>query len=174
MAVKTPGGRSSSVGGELAPPEALNHAHTLAGFDCGEPALDDWLLRRAMANQLNRASRTFVVADENRRVVGYYAMAAGAVSHQEATGAVRCNMPDAIPVLVLGRLAVERSVQGRKLGAAMLRDAVMRAAGVARNAGVRALLVHALNDRARAFYSHYGFQPSPMAPMTLMLRLAGK
>ena len=162
------------MAGKPPPPEPLNETHTLTDFSCGEPTLDGWLLRRALANQASGASRVFVVADENRRVVGYYALAAGAVSHQAATSNVRRNMPEPIPVLVLGRLAVDRGAQGGQLGAALLQDAVIRAAGVARNAGVRALLVHALNDRAREFYVRYGFQPSPIDPMTLMLRLTGK
>lgn len=90
---------------------------------------------------------------------------------QRATGGVRRNMPDPIPVLVLGRLAVDTRAQGAKLGAALLRDAVLRASAVAENAGVRALLVHALHDRAVRFYEHYGFQVSPVDSMTLLLRL---
>jgi GNAT superfamily N-acetyltransferase len=124
-----------------------------------------------MANQSSGASRTFVVVDETSRVVGYYALAAGGVSHELATSGVRRNMPDPVPVLVLGRLAVDRSTQGTRLGSALLQDAVVRAAAVAENAGVRALLVHALHDRAKTFYEHYGFQPSLIDPMTLMLRL---
>lgn len=103
--------------------------------------------------------------------MGYYAMAAGAVAHQLATGGVRRNMPDPIPVIVLGRLAVDRHAQGIKLGGALLRDAVARAITVSQSAGVRALLVHAINERARQFYEHYGFQASPLNPMTLMLPL---
>jgi GNAT superfamily N-acetyltransferase len=99
-------------------------------------------------------------------------MAAGAVSHQMATSSVRRKMPDPIPVMVLARLAVDRRAQGMHLGAAMLQDAVNRAVAVSQNAGVRALLVHALNDRAKQFYEHYGFRASPVHPMTLMLRLA--
>lgn len=157
---------------ELTAPQALTSTHSLDGFTCGEPVLDDWLKRHAIANQASGASRTFVVTDRDGRVVGYYALAAGAVAHQVATGNVRRNMPDPIPVLVLGRLAVDQRAQGIKLGAALLQDAVRRAAAVAENAGVRALLVHALNDPAREFYLRYGFQPSPLDPMTLMLRLA--
>ena len=124
-----------------------------------------------MANQLRGATRTFVVLDTENRVYGYYAMAAGAVAHQMTTSAVRRNMPDPVPVMVLARLAVDRQAQGLKLGASLLQDAVNRAVMVSQNAGVRALLVHARNDRARDFYEHYGFQPSPLPPMTLMLRL---
>lgn len=133
--------------------------------------LDDWLKRRASANQSSGATRTFVVADHNGQVRGYYAMAAGAVSHQLATSGVRRNMPDPVPAMVLARLAVDRRTQGLHLGAALLQDAVNRAVAVAQNAGVRALLVHALHEKAGQFYAHYGFQPSPIHPMTLMLRL---
>jgi GNAT superfamily N-acetyltransferase len=156
---------------QLQPPQPLQAGHLLDGFDCGEPVLDDWLKRRAMSNQFSGASRTFVVVDQDERVVGYYAVAAGAVAHQLASSAMRRNMPDPVPVLVLARLAVDRRAQGLKLGAALLQDAVKRALAVAENAGVRALLVHALHERARAFYEHYGFQPSPVHPLTLMLRL---
>lgn len=155
----------------LSEPQPLTAAHLLNEFECGEHTLDEWLKRRAMSNQLSGASRTFVVVDEERRVCGYYAMAAGAVSHPLATSAVRRNMLDPVPVMVLGRLAVDRRVQGFKLGAAMLQDAVNRAIVVSQNTGVRALLVHALNDRAKQFYEYYGFQESPQHPMTLMLRL---
>lgn len=152
-------------------PRNLAATHLLDGFECGEAVLDEWLKRRAMANQLSGASRTFVVADQDSRVYGYYAMAAGAVSHPMATRSVRQNMPDPVPVMVLARLAVDRRAQGIKPGASLLQDAVNRAVTVSRNAGVRALLVHAIHDRAKQFYEHYGFQPSPLQPMTLMLRL---
>lgn len=155
----------------LSSPQPLSTAHLLDDFGCGEAVLDEWLKRRARANQLTGASRTFVVADPDQQVFGYYAMAAGAVSHQAATGAVRRNMPDPVPVMVLARLAVDTQAQGLKLGGALLQDAVNRAVAVSQNAGVRALLVHALHDRAKEFYEHYGFQASSLHPMTLMLRL---
>jgi GNAT superfamily N-acetyltransferase len=156
---------------EISAPQSLVTTHILDEFNCGEPALDEWLTRRAMSNQLSGASRTFVVLDKDSRVCGYYAMAAGAVSHQLATSSVRRNMPDPVPVMVLARLAVDLRAQGIKLGASLLQDAVNRAVMVAENAGVRALLVHALNDKAKAFYEHYGFQSSSLHAMTLMLRL---
>lgn len=155
----------------LTAPQALAATHLLNDFACGEATLDDWLKRRALSNQLSGASRTFVVADAENCAFGYYALAAGAISQQQASGAVRRNMPEPIPVLVLGRLAVDRRTQGIKLGAALLQDAVKRAVTVAQNTGVRALLVHALNEGARQFYLHYGFQESPQHPLTLMLRL---
>ena len=155
----------------LGAPQPLTARHLLDTFDCGEPSLDEWLKRRALANQLGGASRTFVVADAEDRVVGYYSLAAGAVSRNLATGGVRRNMPDPVPVLVLARLAVERQAQGMQLGAGLLQDAVNRAVSVSHNAGVRALLVHALDDKAKQFYLHYGFVESPVHPFTLMLPL---
>jgi GNAT superfamily N-acetyltransferase len=155
----------------LAAPQPLEATHDVASFDCGEPSLNEWLKRRALANHLSGASRTFVVVDEQVLVVGCYALAAGAISHESAAGAMRRNMPDPIPVLVLGRLAVDQRAQGSHLGAALLRDAVQRAAAVSQNASVRAIMAHALNDRAREFYQHYGFLGSPLHPMTMMLRL---
>ena len=156
---------------QLNAPQPLAATHILDRFECGEAVLDEWLERRAMTNQLSGASRTFVVTDQDGRVYGYYAMAAGAVSHQMATSPVRRNMPDPVPVMVLARLAVDHRTQGIKLGASLLQDAVNRALVVSQNAGVRALLVHALHDLAKEFYEHYGFQESPQHPMTLMLRL---
>ena len=108
------------------PPVPLGPEHDCTAFDCGEPMLDDWLKKHALANQRSGASRTFVVTDAEGRVLAYYALAAGAVDHAEATGAIRRNMPDPIPVMVLGRLAVDHHQQGRKLGASLLKDAVLR------------------------------------------------
>ena len=156
---------------QLCPPQPLAAHQRIDDFACGETSLDAWLKRRALANQLSGASRTFVTADPDARIYGYYALAAGAVAHQAATSNVRRNMPDPIPVLVLARLAVDQRAQGIKLGAALLQDAIDRAVNVSHHAGVRALLAHALHDRAKQFYAHYGFQQSPLHPMTLMLRL---
>lgn len=155
----------------LTAPQPLAATHQLDDFACGEASLDDWLRRRALVNHQSGASRTFVVTDEEGCVFAYYALAAGAVAHRTATGSVRRNMPDPVPVMVLARLAVDQRAQGTKLGAALLQDAVKRAAFISESAGVRALLVHTLHERARQFYEHYGFQVSPQHPMTLMLRL---
>lgn len=152
-------------------PVLLTQDHQFNSFACGESVLDDWLKRRALANNISGASRTFVSADDDYQVMGYYALAAGAVTHQESTRSIRQNMPDPMPVLVLARLAVDVRAQGLKLGAALLRDAVERCVLVSQNAGVRALLVHALNDQARKFYEYYGFKAAPSHPMTLMLRI---
>ncbi|NRQ43096.1 GNAT family N-acetyltransferase [Rheinheimera sp. YQF-2] len=156
---------------DLVAPQPLTVNHLLDSFSCGETELDNWLKKRAMANQLRGASRTFVVTDRQNTVLGYYALAAGAVALQAATANVRRNMPDPVPVLVLARLAVDRRAQGIKLGAGLLQDAVQRAVNVSQNTGVRALLVHALNARAKQFYQYYGFAESPLNPLVLMLRL---
>lgn len=156
---------------KLHTPQPLTADHQLNTFNCGETYLDEWLKRRALLNQSNGASRTFVVVDESQLVMGYYALAAGAVHHQDATRSVRQNMPDPIPAMVLARLAVDIRTQGMQLGAGLLRDAVDRSLAVAKNTGVRALLVHALHERAKQFYLYFGFQASPVHPLTLMLRL---
>lgn len=148
----------------LSAPQPLAAAHLLGGFECGEPVLDEWLKRRALSNQLSGASRTFVVVDHEQRVRGFYALAAGAVAHQMATSSVRRNMPDPVPVMVLGRLAVDRRAQGMQLGAALLQDAVHRAITVSQNTGVRALLVHALHEPAKRFMNTTDFRHRQCTP----------
>jgi len=155
----------------LRAPELLSPDHLISAFACGEAVLDDWLKRRALANQASGASRTFVVTNDEHQVMGHYALAAGAAAHQATSRNIRQNMPDPIPVMVLARLAVDVRAQRAKLGAALLNDALQRCLLVSQHAGVRAILVHALNDRARQFYEHYGFTASPVHPMTLMVRL---
>lgn len=155
----------------LAGPAPLAATHRLDDFDCGESGLDVWLKKRALVNQMGGASRTFVVADADDIVRGYYALAAGAISHELAPGRIRRNMPDPVPAIVLGRLAVDRPAHGLGLGGDLLMDAVRRVIGISAHAGVRALLVHALHERAQRFYEHHGFEQSPLQPLVLMLRL---
>jgi GNAT superfamily N-acetyltransferase len=159
----------------LSPPEKLRAEHDLSEFNCGEPSLDDWLRRRALQNEESGASRTYVVC-AGEHVAGYYALAVGAVAHAEAPGRIRRNMPDPVPVMIIGRLAVHKDHQGRQIGPGLLRDAVLRTLQAAEIAGVRAILVHAISERARKFYEGCGFIPSPMDPMTLMITVveAGK
>ncbi|HMD99145.1 MAG TPA: GNAT family N-acetyltransferase [Terriglobia bacterium] len=156
---------------EISRPGKLSLEHDLSGFDSGEPVLDEWLRRRALQNEASGASRTFVVCLGNR-VVGYYTLAVGAVARAEAPGRVRRNMPDPVPVMVLGRLAVDKTSQGRHVGAGLLRDAVLRTVQAAAIAGIRAILVHAISEAARRFYEGYGFVASPVDPLTVMITVA--
>ena len=155
-------------GQPLSAPEKMRADHDLSQFDCGEPSLDEWLRRRALQNEESGASRTYVVC-AGQQVVGYYALAVGAVTHAEAPGRVRRNMPDPVPVMIVGRLAVHNDFQGRKIGPALLRDAVLRTLQAAEIAGIRAILVHAISERARQFYEDCGFIASPMDRLTLMI-----
>jgi GNAT superfamily N-acetyltransferase len=155
----------------LTPPAPLAPDHDLDKFQCSEPSLERWLKERARRNEAQGASRTYVVA-AGREVVGYYCLSAGAVSHEAATSSIRRNMPDPIPVIVLGRLAVHPSWEGRGLGSGLLKDAVLRSIAAAEALGVRALLCHAISPRAKEFYLRYGFVESPLDPLTLMLNLS--
>lgn len=155
-------------------PCPLTPSHVLGDFSCGHAVLDDWLKRRALVNQVGGASRTFVAAEAPGRVLGYYALSSGAVTRVVATGQARRNMPEPIPVVVLGRLAVDRRAQGMRLGPGLLKDAVLRTTTVAEHVGVRAMLAHALDEKAREFYLHHGFRASPVEPLTVMLVLPGQ
>lgn len=152
-------------------PRHITSDHDVSQFDCGVPELDDWLKRRALQNETARASRTYVVTSGGR-VVGYYALATGAIAQGGATGRVRRNMPEPVPVMVLARLAVDRAFQGAGLGSALLRDALLRTLGAAEVAGCRAMLLHAISEDAKRFYVRHGFAESPLDPMTLMIPLA--
>lgn len=136
--------------GRLSAPVPLTGEHDLSAFDCAEPALNEWLQQRALKNE-SRFSRTYVVCDANR-VAGYFCISAGAVERMSAPGKLRRNAPDAIPVSVIGRLAVGRPYQGRGLGADMLADALRRIALASRSIGIAAVLVHAKDEQARQFY----------------------
>lgn len=164
-------GLSGAGTGTFTAPEPLTAAHDLSAFSCGETTLDDWLRRRAMPNQLSGVSRTYVLAAGNR-ITGYYTLAAGAIAVEEAPGRVRRNMPDPIPMAVLGRLAIDQAWQGRGLGRLLLRDAVLRTRQAAETIGIRGLLVHALSPAAKRFYESHGCRESPANPMTLMVTLA--
>lgn len=156
--------------GKLTAPEPLNPEHDIRDFDCGTDSLNQWLCRQALKNQVSGASRSFVVC-EGGKVVGYYALATGSVVRQNAPGKIRQSMPNPIPVIVLGRLAIDHRKQGVGLGSALLRDALLRTWNVSKEIGVRALLVHTLTEKAKNFYLHHGFQESPIEPLTLMLNL---
>ena len=152
-------------------PAPLDAGHDVSAFSCGEPALDDWLKQRAVANQSTGASRTYMVCEGNA-VVGYYALAVGAISHSEAPGRVKRNMPDPIPVMLLARLAVDARQQGQGVGADLLRDAAIRTIQAADIAGIRAIVVDAISDDAARFYERWGFVRSAVLPMRLIASLS--
>jgi predicted N-acetyltransferase YhbS len=126
------------------------------------------LRRRALANHVQGASRCFLTC-RDERVVGYYAPALASVQHSDVVGKVRRNLPDPVPVILLSRLAVDLKERGTGLGKNLLRDAILRSIEASEIIGVRALLVHALPDNARAFYAHFDFEPSPTDPLHLLL-----
>jgi GNAT superfamily N-acetyltransferase len=156
---------------EISPPEKLSTEHDLSGFNSGEAVLDDWLRRRALQNEASGTSRTYVVCADNR-VVGYYTLATGAVARAAAPGRVKRNMPDPVPAMVLGRLAVDKDFQRRGIGAGLLRDALLRTLQAADIAGIRAILVHAISEAAKRFYEGHGFISSPVDPLTVMITVA--
>jgi len=154
----------------LRPPSPITADIELADFDSGELSLNDWLKKRALKNNAAGASRCFVLCNDNT-VIGYYSLSAGAISHEAAPKALRRNMPDPLPVLLLGRLAVDKRYHNKGIGQALLRDAMIRAVNVSSDAGIFAILVHALNDQAKQFYLSRGFVESPLQPMTLMMTI---
>jgi GNAT superfamily N-acetyltransferase len=149
-------------------PRPISADDEVADFDSGEPSLDAYLRGRALANHVEGASRCFVTCRDGR-VVGFYALASAAVDRADTPGRVRHNMPDPVPVILLSRLAIDAKEQDKGLGAQLLRDAIARAVAAAEIVGVRALLVHALHEHARAFYAHFDFEPSPTDPLHLLL-----
>ncbi len=157
--------------GRITAPALLTPAHELRSFNSGNSTLDDWLIRRALKNQETGASRTFVICDENSTVIGFYALATGSIERIATTGNFSRGMPDPIPIIVLGRLAIDTKQQGKRLGAALLKDAMLRTLSIANTVGVRGLLVHAISTEAKQFYLKYGFQESPIDTMTLLLSI---
>ena len=149
-------------------PELLAAEHDTAGFDCGDEVLNEWLRRRAPRNQREGSSRTWVVAD-GARVATFYASSTAVVTRAEATRRAARNQPDPLPAMLLGRLAVDRGHQGKGLAAALLKHFLLKALEVAALTGLRLVLVHAKDPQAAGFYRHFGFEPSRMDDLTLML-----
>lgn len=152
----------------LKAPAPLAQTHDSSTFDCGQNTLNNWLKNTALKNEKNGGSRTFVVC-EGKKVIAYYTLAAGSVSHGEVPGKVRRNMPEPIPVMVLGRLAVDKSHQSKGIGKALLRDALLRVIAISKQAGVKAMMLHALTEEVKRFYLRQGFIASPTNEMTMMI-----
>lgn len=138
-------------------------------FDSGNPVLDNWLATEAFRNEEAGASRTYIVREAGR-IVAYYSLATGGAERSSAPGGVRRNMPDPIPVMILARLAVARSHQGRGIGRALVRDALLRTVRASEVAGIRAVTVHAIDEQAAAFYVRLGFKPSPIDDLVYFAR----
>jgi GNAT superfamily N-acetyltransferase len=155
----------------LEPPQPLSIAFDMSDFDCGVPELNLWLKQRALSNEALGASRTFVVMRENR-VVGYYALTVGSITHAQSPGKIRRNMPDPVPAAILGRLAIDLTVRNMGLGGALLIDAIRRTLTASETLGIRAMLIHALSEEARTFYERYHFIRSPADDMMLMASLS--
>jgi GNAT superfamily N-acetyltransferase len=157
--------------GKITPPERLTAAHELQEFTSRAPELDDWLRRRALSNESSGACRTYVVTD-GQRVVGFYCLATGAVAHAGATGKVRRNMPDPVPVVIVGRMAVDERYESQGIGRGLIKEAVIRTLGAAEIVGVRAILIHVNSENAYRFYKDKcGLSESRLDPMTLMITL---
>jgi len=152
----------------LVGPDLLADAHRVDEFDCGEDHLNTWLRERARRNQADGSSRTWVVAD-NQRVVGFYASSTAVLLRASAAKRAARNQPDPLPALLLGRLAVDQKLQGRGLGAALLKHFLLKSIEVAELTGVRVLLVHAKDQPVADFYLRHGFEPSPVDDLTLMV-----
>lgn len=149
--------------------EKLGREHLLDAFDCGAEDLNRFLKRQALSSQQAHSAQTYVLA-KDWQVIGYYSLAAGSVTYETATDRLKKGQArHAIPVILLARLAIDRRMQGKGLGAALLKDALVRSAGAADTIGARALLVHAKDDQARTFYEHFDFESSPSDPLHLML-----
>lgn len=155
----------------LSRPEPLGADHQLEGFDCGKPALDDWLLRHARQAQGSGSAKTFVVAD-GARVAGYFSLTVGQVDTLDAPERIRKGMGQyPVPVVILARLAVSRQDQGHGIGLGLLRDAIRRTMLIAEQAGIRAMLTHPIDEEAAKFYARFGFIASPLSAQQLLLRL---
>lgn len=153
----------------LSKPEPLQPHHQRILFDCGDASLNQWLWHQADKNQQSHASRCFVTCNAQQEVIGFYCLSAGAIMRDDAPKSLQRNMPNLLPVLVMGRLGIDKNYQKQGIGSALLRDVFLRTMRVADEIGVVALLVHALSDKAKAFYLEFGFIESPIQPMTLLM-----
>lgn len=156
----------------LRTPEPLAAQHRLEGFDCGKPALNDWLLRHARQAQGSGSAKTFVVAEDDGRVAGYFSLTVGQVDTLEAPERIRKGMGQyPLPVVILARLAVSIHDQGQGIGYGMLQDAIRRTLLIAEQAGIRAMLTHPIDGEASSFYTRFGFIASPLSEQQLLLLL---
>ena len=155
----------------ISKPEVLHDKHLLEQFDCGNPSLNEWLLRHARQAQSSGSAKTFVISDDNI-VIGYFSLTVGQVETYEAPERIRRGMGQyPIPVVILARLAVSINHQGLGIGVGMLQDAIRRTLMISEQVGIRALLTHPIDDRASKFYERFGFVSSPIREKQLVLLL---
>lgn len=153
-------------------PELLTEAHDVSKFGCGKPPLNQYIKKYALINQEKDSSRTYVTVREEDRVVGYYTLSFGSISHEEATEKIKEEMPRyPIPIILFARLAVDVKEKGNRLGEGLLRDAMLRTIQAADIGGLRAMITHAKDVDAKGFYEKYGFEASPTNELHLMLRI---
>lgn len=153
-------------------PELLTENHDLSDFDCGRPELNDWLVKKALKSQQRNNAKVYIVTDSNTaKVIGYYAIAMGSVQREGAIAALRRNSPNPIPMIVLARLAVNDSHHGKGIGVGLLKDCVKRSVHAMNVVGGAGILVHAIDDSAKDFYTRFGFKESTYDPMVLMARV---
>lgn len=151
-------------------PEPLTKRHRLDLFDCGEPALNEWLQTHALQAEASGSAKVFVTTTDGETVVGYYALATAQVEHEQAAPRVlKGQARHPVPAVLLARLAVDQDHQRLGVGRSLLQDAMLRCLQAAESVGVRVLLVHAKHEEARSWYAQYGFEPSPTDPLHLML-----
>ncbi|SOC88547.1 Predicted acetyltransferase [Curtobacterium sp. 314Chir4.1] len=154
-------------------PRPITQHDDTSQFECGKPTLTSWLQIRAIRNEAGGASRTFIsIDDETDRIAGYYCLAASSLQSAGVPGSLRRNMPDPIPVVLIGRLAVDLAFQGLGLGASLLQDALVKSIEASRLVGARAVIVNAIDDEAAAFYERFGFAVIPETSRCMYLLVA--
>jgi GNAT superfamily N-acetyltransferase len=158
------------TGFQLQHPTPISTEDVVDDFDSGEISLNEWLKKRAVKNHASGASRCFIVKND-KGVIGYYTLSAGAIGHESVPRPMRRNMPDPLPMLLLGRLAVDQHYHNKGIGQSLLRDAMMRAVTISADAGVFGILVHAFSPQAKQFYISRGFISSPLQPLTLFMTI---
>jgi GNAT superfamily N-acetyltransferase len=165
----TPFPATENQGVAFSRPLPLSAEHDVTQFDCGKLPLNDWIKDRSRPSE-GRSARTYVVTPkDDKTVIGYYCICAGAVTHDNAPGFARRNAPDPIPVMVMGRLAIDQKYQGQHVGSGLLKDALQRILEASQIIGAAAVVVHAIDDDAVGFYPQYKFVAFPMGTKTLFL-----
>lgn len=163
-------GKTKPFSSDLSGPSKLTNDHNTDKFDCGIPVLNNWLRRYALQNQRANAATTFVVCSSRTHVVGYYSLAVGSIEPEAVLSRIRKGLArHPIPIMILARLAVDLRYQGQDIGKGLLKDAILRTLQVSEHAGIRALFVHAKDDKVRSFYERFGFESAPIDPLKLML-----